>query len=138
MKTLADDWPKALLNGVLVGAILFLSILPALGWAWHRVLPEHTHVFVGVAHSDDEEIVPTSPAADEPAPCLDCTTPQISSGIAHIPSSLGLQVLGVAATLGAIFLSIVPPDFLEHVVFPPFLYRSPIVLPLDPPPNTSA
>jgi hypothetical protein len=138
MNTPADDWPNAPLNGVLISAILFLSFLPALGWAWHSVLPEHTHVFLGVAHLDDDEILPASPTPDEPAPCVDCKTPQMSSGVAHIPSSVGLQVLGMAATSGAIFLSFVPTDFLEPVVFPPSLYRSPIVLPLDPPPNSHA
>ena len=136
MKTSADDWPKAPLNGVLIGSILFLSFLPALGWAWHSVLPEHMHIFLGKAHLVDEEIVPTTPTPDVPAPCLDCTTPQISSGIVHIPNSVGLLVLGMVATLGAIFLSFIAADFLEPVVFPSFLYRSPIVLPPDPPPNT--
>lgn len=137
MKTLADDWPKALLNGVLVGAILFLSILPALGWAWHRVLPEHTHVFIGATHSDADEILPAALSPDDPGLCLDCTTPQMSSGIVHLPSAFGLQVLGVVATLGVIFLCFVPPAFPERVIFPPFLYQSPILLLLDPPPNTS-
>jgi hypothetical protein len=137
IKTSADDWPKAPLNGVLIASILFLTLLPSLGWVWHRVLPEHTHVFLQVTHSDADEILPAVPAPDSPDPCLDCTTPQMSSGIAHLPSTLGLQVLGVVATLGVTFLSFIPPALPERVIFPPFFYRSPILFPPDPPPNTA-
>ena len=135
MKTRADDWPKAPLNGVLMASIVFLTLLPSLGWAWHRVLPEHTHVFLQAMHSDEDEIVPAAPSPDGPDPCLDCTTPQMSAGIEHLPSTLGLQVLGVVATLGAISLSFVPPAFPERINTPSFSYRSPILFPPDPPPN---
>jgi hypothetical protein len=135
MKTSADDWPHAPLNGVLIASIVFLTLLPSLGWAWHRVLPEHTHVFVGVAHSDEEEIVATSPAADELAPCVDCGGTQIRSGLLHLPDATGLQVLGVAAILGALFLGFLPPALPEPIVISPSLYRSPNLLFPDPPPN---
>ena len=137
MNTRADDWPIAPLNGVLIVSILFLTLLPSLGWAWHRVLPEHTHVFLQVAHSDEDETLPDAPSSEAPDPCSDCTTPQMSSGVEHLPSSLGLQVLGAVATLGVIFLSFVPAGFQERVVFPSFNYRSPTLFPPDPPPNAA-
>lgn len=138
MKTQADDWPKAPLNGVLIASVIFLTFLPSLGWAWHRVLPEHTHVYIGVSHLDGDEMMPAAPSPDDAGLCLDCKTPAPSSGIAHLLGADGLQVLGVAATLELTFLRFLPPDFSERVVSLPFLYRSPIVSPPDPPPNSCA
>jgi hypothetical protein len=136
--TSADDWPQAPLNGVLIVSIVFLTLLPALGWAWHRVLPEHTHVFLQAVHSDEDEIVPAAPMPEGPDPCLVCTTPQMSSGIEHLPSTLGLQVLGIVASLGVMLLSFVPPAFQERVILSAFSYQSPIFFPPDPPPNAAS
>ena len=135
MKTRTDDWSTAPLSAVLIYSILFLTILPSLGWAWHRVLPEHTHVYIGVTHSDTDEILPALPTPDDPPPCLDCKTPQLRSGLVHLPDPQGLQVLGVAASVGVLFFHFVPPAFPERAVISPFLYRPPVVLPPDPPPT---
>ena len=133
---LADDRLKTLLNGVFISSILFLSFLPALGWAWHRVLPQHTHVFFGIIQpSDDDEILPAPSALDQPALCSNCQGTQIESGVAHLPSSLGLQVMGMAGTLAVFFLLGVLPILSERVLFPPFLYCSPTLVRLDPPPK---
>ena len=135
MKTRTDDWSTAPLNAVLIYSILFLTILPSLGWAWHRVLPEHTHVYIGVIHSDTDEILPALPKPEVPPPCLDCKIPQMRSGLVHLPDPQGLQVLGVAASVGALLSHFVPPIFPERVVIFPFLYRPPVLLPPDPPPT---
>jgi hypothetical protein len=133
---LADDRLKTLLNGVFIGSILFLSLLPALGWAWHRVLPQHTHVFFGIIQpSGDDEILPALPALNEPVLCSNCQGTQIESGVVHLPSSLGLQVLGMAGTLAVFFLLGVLPMLSERVMFPPFLYCSPTLVKLNPPPK---
>jgi hypothetical protein len=136
-KPSADDWPKAPLNGVLMIAVLFLSMLPALGWAWHRVLPEHIHVYIGYAHSDVDEIVPAAPASNDLDLCLNCKGAQITSGLAHFADPNGLQVLGVVGILGALFLGFVHRAFPETMTTPPYLYRSPILLLPDPPPDKS-
>lgn len=135
MKTRADDWSIALLNVVLAGAISFLSVLPALGWAWHRVLPEHTHVYIGIAHSDADEILPAAPVTDDLDLCLNCKGTQIRSGLAHLPDPNGLQVVGVVGILGTLFLGFFHPAFPETITISPYLYRSPILLLPDPPPN---
>jgi hypothetical protein len=136
MRHPADDWPKALLNGVLVGAILFLSILPALGWAWHRVLPEHMHVFVGVAHSDEDEILPPSTPDASSSLCSNCSGTQIGPGIVHLPGNAGLQVLDMAA-LSALHWVFAPPSLAERIGIPTIFYRPPLIFPPDPPPNAS-
>lgn len=132
---MADDWPKALLNGTLIGAILFLSLLPSLGWAWHRVLPEHTHVFIGAVHSHEDEIAPASPMPDEEQSlCSNCSGTQIGSGVVHLPSNSGLQVVGVAA-LGVLLLAIAPPSLPERIITATLSYQPPALFPPDPPPN---
>jgi hypothetical protein len=131
------DWSGVLLNGMLVGALIFLSALPALGWAWHRVLPEHTHVFIGERHSHVDEVLPANALPDEEqSACPNCTDTQISAGIVHSPSNAGLQVLGIAA-LGLTLSVCPPPGFSEHVILPIILFQSPPLLLLDPPPNAS-
>lgn len=138
MKFLADDWLKTLLNGVLIGAIVFLSFLPALGWTWHSVLPEHTHAFIGIphAHTDEEEITSTPPPFEEPDVCTACPGTQISRGVVHLPGSFGLQVLGIAG-LGALLFVFLPPDFSSRIIIFPIFYRSPALTLQDPPPNTN-
>jgi hypothetical protein len=39
---------KSVLNVLYIHSILLLTILSTLGWTWHRVLPEHLHVFFGI------------------------------------------------------------------------------------------
>lgn len=137
MRHPADDWPKALLNGVLVGAIVFLSVLPALGWAWHRVVPEHTHVFVGESHSHVDEVLPANALPDEEQSfCSNCSGTQIGAGIVHLPGNAGLQVLGAAA-LGALLWILAPPSLSERMNIPIVFYRPPLIFPPDPPPNAT-
>jgi len=136
MKHPADDWPKTLLNGVLVGSILFLTVLPSLGWAWHRVLPEHTHVFIGEAHSHVDEVLPAETVPDEaPSFCSGCSGTQIGAGIEHLPGNAGVQVLGIALELGMLMFVLRPPAFSDQVIKSRVFYRSPALLLLDPPPN---
>ena len=137
MNTQADDWPKEPLNGVLIASVIFLSILPSLGWAWHSVLPEHTHVFVGIRHSDADEVLAAAPAPSDLGACLNCATPQLTPGLEHLPTNDGVQILGFAA-LGLILACFVPPAYEERLVLLPFLYRSPVQAPPDPPPNVAA
>ncbi len=132
---MAFHWRKAL-SGLVLGAILFLTILPYFGWAWHRVLPEHTHLFFSAHHDHGEEIVPNVPALDnEVNLCLACTETHISAGVVHLPSVLGEQVLGIAVNLAALFWIHVPPAFSDRVILFSILYRSPVLLLLDPPPT---
>jgi hypothetical protein len=133
-KTTADDWPKALLNGVMLGAIMFLSVLPALGWAWHRVLPEHMHIYIGTAHSDADEIVPAQLVLDDVGECLNCQGTRISSGVEHLPGNSGLQVLGIAA-IDLTPFALELPSFSDQVILPQPFYLPPVLLPSDPPPN---
>ena len=127
---------RTTLNVLFIHGILLLTVLPSLGWAWHRVLPEHTHVFFGIIqHSDDDEILPAASTLNDLALCSNCRGTQIESGVVHLPSSLGLQVLGMAASPAVFFLLGVPPMLSEGVMFPPFLYCSPTLVKLDPPPK---
>ncbi len=138
MRHPADDWLNALLHGMLAGAILFLSVLPALGWAWHRVLPEHMHAFIGAVHSDADEILPPATSPDEEQSlCSNCSGTQIGAGIVHLPGNSGLQVVGAAA-LGALLWIHAPPNFSERMSLPIVFYRPPLIFPPDPPPNATA
>ncbi len=126
------------LNVLFIHGLLLLTVLPSLGWVWHRVLPEHTHVFIGVQgtpHSDADELLPTAPASADLGACLNCSGAQIRSGLVHLPSSAGLQVLGIFVTLRALSLLVVPPAFAEGVTVLPLLYQSPVVRSPDPPPE---
>ncbi len=136
MKPAAFHWRRAA-NAVLLGAILFLTILPYFGWAWHRVLPEHTHIFFGAPHeAAGDEILPapSSPAA-EPDLVLNTSGTQIGSGIVHLPGFMGAQILSLAVNLAALLWMRMPPELATHVAFSPLFYQSPLFFPLDPPPT---
>ncbi len=136
MRTLADDWPKAL-RGILVGAIFFLSILPSFGWAWHRVLPEHQHVFFGAPADDGSDDLISAPdtSVSDPVLCGACAGTQIHSGLVHLPGFLGAQILGIAVSVAALFWIRRSPEISTRVISTQLLYHSPVLSPLDPPPT---
>ncbi len=138
MRRLALSWRRAA-NGVLLFAVLFLTILPYFGWAWHRVLPEHDHVFFGAPHEDaGEDIVPaTPPAASEPDPCNPCTQTQIGAGLIHLPGSMAAQILSLAVSPAALFSIRIPADLSTRIIHFAALYHAPFLSPLDPPPMSS-
>jgi hypothetical protein len=135
MRQKAFPW-RRVANGVLLGAILFLTILPYFGWAWHRVLPEHDHVFIGAPHDDSgEEIAPAAPSpAQEPDPCTNCTGTQISSGVLHLPGSIAAQILSLAVNPAALLSIRMPADLFTRVILFSVLYHTPFLSPVDPPP----
>jgi hypothetical protein len=138
MRRKAFPWRKAA-NGALLGAILFLTILPYFGWAWHRVLPEHDHVFFGAPHSETtDEIASAAPSsANEPDLCTICTGTQISSGVVHLPGSIAAQVLSVAVSPAALFSIRIPQELSIRVVLFSAFYHPPFLVPLDPPPMSA-
>jgi len=140
MKFLADDWPKALLNCMLAGAILFYSFLPVLGLAtWHNVVPEHDHLFVGVDHHDQPsdshgEILPQPSFND----CVTCTSAQPSITMMHLPNPTGsssffVLIIGLVAS----FTIKIAASLAKRV--PALVLRVPrfVLSPLDPPPNVN-
>ncbi len=132
---MAFPWRKAA-NGVLLGAILFLTILPYFGWAWHRVLPEHDHVFFGAPHSETaDDITPAaSSSVQEPDLCTNCTRTQIGSGVVHLPGSIAAQVLSLGVSPAALFSIRMPAELSARVILFSVLYHAPFLSPLDPPP----
>jgi hypothetical protein len=94
MKTIADDRLKAPLNCVLLSAILLYMLLPFMGVAaWHRVVPEHDHLFVNGDHHHDE---PSNSNGEMlPAPqnifndCVGCDSSQPSITVVHLPNPTG-------------------------------------------------
>ena len=119
-------------NAALFGAIIFLSFLPGLGWAWHRVLPEHEHWFVGAFHDDSR----VDPDTTESSECLDCAPLPNGAPIMHSPIFTAFQIVALAAGLPSGFYIALPPSITECVLpessIPSFLF-----LPLfDPPPKT--
>jgi hypothetical protein len=133
MKMTAFQWRKAV-GGLLLCAVLFLTLLPSLGWTWHRVLPEHEHVYVARPPIDDDEIAPTTQVMSEQEDCLDCTQTQIRTGTIHLPG-LGMQVLGVVANLVDFASITIPPDFTTRVNIYLAFYSPPTLVLLDPPPT---
>ncbi len=115
----------------LVGAVSFLSLLPSLGWAWHRVLPEHEHWFIGAFHEDSRGDLDAIALRD----CSDCSFTTRGSAILHTPTFSALQILAIAMGLVAgTFISI--PDSNPERVFSQSPNLHSLFLPLlDPPPK---
>lgn len=142
MRFLADEWPKAL-ESILVGAIIVFTLLPALGWIWHSVLPEHSHVFLNPSLATAKEVLPdddrdqnsVSAFTQDSNACTDCATTQLGSGVVHLPSFDGLQIFLVVVASATRLVITRSPDFITRVVFPRILFLSPILPLLDPPPK---
>lgn len=116
---------QSVLQVILLIAILFYLLLPNFGWAWHRVLPEHIHIFVG--------------AGDHPAPVPDheCATSPDPNFI-HLPSSsASLSAFAVVVCLFAIFIIPTPSEFSFRVHDLAFCMIAPDLTPPDPPPNVA-
>ncbi len=140
MKILADEWPKALLNCVLLSAIFLYMSLPFWGFeTWHRVLPEHDHVLVSADHFhptgtvDDTTLSTRQNALTS---CVDCNSAQPSITVMHLPNAVGLLSF-FALVIGAVspFTLTIPPALIERV--PQVILRVPsfVWTPVDPPPN---
>ncbi len=109
-------------------AISFLALLPSLGWAWHSVLPEHEHWFIGSFHEDAHSL--TERFAQN-----DCVASQNRAAIVHVPSFGALQIVALAMGLTIPF-SISIPDSFAKLSISKSLHLLPLFLPLfDPPPK---
>jgi hypothetical protein len=132
----AFRWRKAVCS-LLLSAIFLLNLLPWFGWTWHRVLPEHMHLFIGHGLARDEEMVPVPPPGERVVdPCLNCGAPQISSVVLHLPDGLTLQIAGIALVAAAVFAFVAPIGFQTDVIPEQILYQSPILPLVDPPPSS--
>jgi len=112
---------------VLVGAVIFLSLLPSLGWIWHRVLPEHQHIFVGTLRED----LPVSPAFVA-SDCTDCIPGET---VLHLP---GLGAFQIAATAMSLMLTLclpIPNEIISRLVPHTRNFSIPFLPRLDPPPK---
>ncbi|MBI5030379.1 MAG: hypothetical protein HZB51_07620 [Chloroflexi bacterium] len=131
MKILADGWPKALLNCVLLSAILLYVSLPFWGFAtWHRVLPEHDHVLVE-ADQHHAAYDPMLTSQNLPSRCVDCAFPQPSMTMMHLPNAVGwLSVVMLVLGLISPFRIAIPPARIErvaqYVLFVPSFSLSPV------------
>ena len=141
MKTIANDWLKALLNCVLLSAILLYVLLPFMGVAtWHRVVPEHDHLFVNGDHHHDE---PTHSDGElSPAPqnlfddCVNCNSSQPSLTVVHLPNPTGsMSVFALVIDFVASFTIAIPPSLAGRI--PAFLFHASVFIssPPVPPPN---
>ncbi len=135
MRKWADDWRKALC-GVLLGAIIFLTLLPYFGRAWHRVLPEHSHVFLGAARPLEQDVLPEDIQNDQQDFSTADDAAFTNTTVIHLPDpTLALQIFAIAIGLIALPFISAPPGFSSRVALPCLLYQSPSLPLPDPPPN---
>ena len=136
MKHLADDWPKALLDGVMVSAIIFLALLPYFGRAWHRVLPEHGHLFVGTGSGLEQDILSGLISITRQGAQFDPGDPV--AAVIHLPDPTGtLQVFTVAIVLTGTLFIFVSTGFSSRVIPSPICYTPALIPPPDPPPTVN-
>ena len=114
--------PKRFCLAALASAVIFLSLLPGLGWVWHRVLPEHQHWLVGAAHGE-----PIS------AECAECA----GDGAArlHLPDFSGFPVIILVIGPGLVLEILIADEFSRRVAALSFILSSPDLPRFDPPPK---
>ena len=123
------------LCAILLNALLFYTLLPAFGWVWHDVVPEHDHWFVSTTgpHQDAHEKRRLD-FTSETASVSDDVQPQTTTIHAFNPGSF-LQALPLLAALPTMLLPILSERLSLRWIAPPLFHRK-IFLPLpDPPPK---
>ncbi|MBI3913923.1 MAG: hypothetical protein HY327_07025 [Chloroflexi bacterium] len=121
----------------LFAALLFLSALPLFGRAWHRVLPEHAHLFFSASAraADDLFANDSVPLSNFSAPRLTANSKQITL---HLPDpALSFQFLSLAIGLFAGFAFVQPREIFLRLPALVYLYQPPYLALLNPPPKTS-
>ncbi len=132
----AFRWRKAVYF-LLLSAILLLNLLPWFGWTWHRVLPEHTHLFVGNASEQGDEVLVSPRPSDSPDPCAKCPQTRIESGVVHLPAELALQLFALAISISVCFVLVLNLGRASRLFERTWLYRPPFLASPDPPPTGS-
>ena len=115
-----------LLHLALLGALCVYLTLPYWGTAWHSLVPEHEHFWLGPGSHD------TLPGQDA---CALCLTPPVGETVVHAFNPVSaVQFLSLMLGL-AVFLLLFVPEGIPTRFHPLSLFlRSPLLVPLDPPP----
>jgi hypothetical protein len=130
----AFRWRKAVYL-ILLSAIFLLNLLPWFGWTWHRVLPEHTHLFIGNASEHGDEMLVAPRPVDTAEACANCAEIRVESGILHLPAGIALQLLGLAVGISSCFLLVFDFGRMTRLIGPACLYGPPCLAFPDPPPT---
>ena len=113
----------------LAGAVSFLSLLPSLGWIWHRVLPEHEHLFVGTVHEDLR--VPSTFVADD---CGECAPGET---LLHLPGLGAFQIAALAMCTTQTLRLPIPHETITRVLAQFLNLTAPLIPQLCPPPKSA-
>jgi hypothetical protein len=133
MKRLPSLWRNAL-HIILLSAILLYTLLPAFGWVWHEVVPEHDHWLIGKVEVTQTVTTELTYADD---PCVNCLVAPTQETVIHAfnPAS-ALQSFIVFVVLMPLGSFVALRLWSQPLGLMP-LWRKAIWLPLlDPPPES--
>ena len=117
-------------------AILFLSLLPYFGTAWHRVLPEHSHLFIGSTQKIQQDILPAAISQSEADAQFDVG--DLGASVIHTPDpAIAFQFFAYAIALIALPFIFVRNGFSFRLLSPSLFYSPPLIPPPDPPPTAN-
>lgn len=113
---------------LLAGAVVWLSLLPSLGWIWHSVLPEHQHIY-GETQREDYRVLESTAAGG----CDECAPGET---VFHLPGLGAFQIAAVALCLDLAFFLPIPNEITTRVIGPILDLSRPFTPRLEPPPKS--
>lgn len=119
---------RKLFYTALAGAVIFLSLLPSLGWIWHSVLPEHQHIYGGTQREDYR--VPQAFTASD---CAECAAGETTL---HLPGLGAFQIAAVALCINLAFYLPIPNEIITRVFVPSLDLATPFIPRHVPPPKS--
>lgn len=137
MRISASPW-RTVLHGVLLSTVLLYTLLPYLGHAWHDIVPEHDHWFLGAAQVEHEAPFDSVAGQAEADATGSCVVVHPAEVVIHAFNPvLALSLLATALGLQAALCLTVPDGFTRRVVIPVPSLKSAPAFPLDPPPRVN-
>ena len=114
--------------------LLIYLLLPFFGNVWHDVVPEHDHVFLN-PHDESDTVASHWQNETAPDACAACGVLASSQTVVHAYNPVStLQVFGIAVSLCASLVLVLPRGLSMRVIYPTLLLRAARPAPLDPPP----
>ncbi len=115
----------ARLRLALLGALLFYLTLPYWGTAWHSLVPEHEHWWIGGGATD---------TISAPNLCSLCTRTTNETVVHAFNPLSALQFFSLMIGFSVLVLLHIPTGFSIRLLPAVLFLKTPLLVPLDPPP----
>ncbi|MCA1554439.1 MAG: hypothetical protein LC737_08675 [Chloroflexi bacterium] len=127
-------WRTCIVHSALLFALCFYLLLPALGTAWHAVVPEHDHWLLHAGSLSDRTWERGVSAALDRS-CSRCVLSSSTETLVHaLTPFAGLQLMTLLVGLSPVILLVAPLGRAQPIVATKLFLLALPLTPPDPPP----